>query len=263
MLTKNEADVVRRSLTEAAKWADYVYVYDGHSTDGTWEIINSIKNPRIIPWRQHRKPFRDGLRAEPFEAFRRQAAPGDWWLRFDADEFYPVSPREVLARVPSGHDFVWGVYVEYFLTDKDVAELDFSRGFDEIRPRLRHYKVVYSEPRAFRYRPRLVWDPARPWPTHPGVVARERIVFQHYPCRSPQQIQTRLDVRKTARAQGFKGWDHASQLAWQEKVVPQSECRVDDDLRPFQIDERALPRHIEPFRHRLVKTLMHRTGIWP
>ena len=53
MLTKNEADVVRSySLTEAAKWADHIYVYDGASTDGTWEIINSMNDPRIVARKQ-------------------------------------------------------------------------------------------------------------------------------------------------------------------------------------------------------------------
>ena len=35
VLTKNEADVVGYCLREAAKWADYIYVYDGASTDST------------------------------------------------------------------------------------------------------------------------------------------------------------------------------------------------------------------------------------
>ena len=37
-LTRNEADVIEPCLLEAAQWADRIYVYDGASTDGTWEI---------------------------------------------------------------------------------------------------------------------------------------------------------------------------------------------------------------------------------
>ena len=132
MITRNEADVVRHSLTEAAKWADYVYVYDGASTDGTWEIVQSLNNPHIIPWKSEAKKFRDGLRAEPFEAFRRipnRAIGGYGSTR----RFYPKSPRD-FQRVPREHGYVWGIYVEYFLTDKDVAELDFSLSFEQIRP---------------------------------------------------------------------------------------------------------------------------------
>lgn len=263
MVVKNEADVVRSSLTEAAKWADYIYVYDNGSTDGTWEIIQSLNHPRIIAWKQTMETFREGLRAAPFAAFRHQAKPGDWWMRFDADEFYPQTPRAVFERVPHGHDFVWGTYVEYFLTHKDVTELDFSLPFEEIRPRLRYYKVFYSEPRAFRYREKLTWDPERPWPSHPGIVARERVTFQHYPCRSPQQIQVRLDTRREQRARGFHGWDHARQESWKEKIVHHKECRFDDHSGKFHIDESLLPQHLDPLPRRVAKFVLHRSGVWP
>lgn len=262
MITRNEADVVRASLTEAAKWADYVYVYDGASTDGTWDIVRSLNNPRIIPWKSEAKKFRDGLRAEPFDVFRKNSRPGDWWIRFDADEFYPKSPRAVFERVPEGHDYVWGIYVEYFLTDKDVAEIDFSLPFEQIRPQLKYYKVFYSEPRAFRYRPRLAWDPARPWPSHPGIVARERIIFQHYPCRSPHQIQTRLDLRRSHHQGGNVCFEHVQEASWKQKIVNHTECEVDDGSGRFKIDETRLPRHRDPLPRRVVKEVLHRTGIW-
>ena len=263
MVVKNEADVVRHSLTEAAKWADYVYVYDGESVDGTWDVVKSLNNPRIIPWKQSGQPFRDGLRAEPFAAFRSKSAPGDWWFRFDADEFYPQNPRKVLERVPRGHDLVWGIYVEYFLTHKDIAELDFSLPFEEIRPQLRYYKVFYSEPRAFRYREKLVWDFARPWPSHPGIVANERIVFQHYPYRSPQQIQTRLDLRRAHRAAGYWGFGHAQEENWKQKIISHEECEFDDHSGQFRINEAALPRHLDPVPRRLAKYVLHGAGVWP
>lgn len=263
MMVKNEADVVRHSLSEAAKWADYIYVYDNGSTDGTWEIVKSLNHPRIIPWKQTVETFREGLRAAPFEAFRHNASPGDWWLRFDADEFYPESPRKVFEQVPRRHDFIWGTYVEYFLTHKDVAELDFTKPFEEIRPRLQYYRVFYSEPRAFRYRSKLIWDPARPWPSHPGIVARQRILFQHYPYRSPAQIQTRLDVRRDQRARGFEGWDHAKEASWKEKIVNHEECQCDDHSGNFNVNESALPRHLDPFPRFLAKLVLHRSGVWP
>jgi glycosyltransferase involved in cell wall biosynthesis len=262
-MVKNEADVVRHSLTEAAKWADYIYVYDNGSTDETWEIVESMNHPRVIPWKQTTETFREGLRADPFNAFRHTACPGDWWFRFDADEFYPQNPRAVLERTPRGHDFVWGTYLEYFLTDKDVAELDFTQPFEEIRPQLRYYKVFYSEPRAFRYRTKLAWSSERPWPSHPGIVARERVPFQHYPYRSPKQIQMRLDVRREQRARGVKLWDHAKEANWREKIVNHKECRFDDQSGYFQIDESVLPRHLDPLPRRMAKMVLHGSGVWP
>jgi hypothetical protein len=58
-LCKNEADVIGLCLTEAAKWADLIYVYDGASTDGTWELVKQLSNPRIIPWKQDGKVFKE------------------------------------------------------------------------------------------------------------------------------------------------------------------------------------------------------------
>jgi|ERR1017187_7767309 glycosyltransferase involved in cell wall biosynthesis len=262
-LTKNEADVIGLCLTEAAKWADHIYVYDGQSTDGTWEIVKSLNHPRIIPWKQDGKVFKEGLRAEVFDEFRHLSSEGDWWLQLNVDEFYPEDPRTFFQRVPPAHGVVWGTNVEYYLTEKDIEELDFSQSFERIRPALRYYKVFWSEPRAFRYRPRLVWNPEWAWPRHPGLVAKERIIFKHYPYRSPQQIQMRLDVRRDNRSRGFAGWDHAKELNWKSKIVSHQECRYDDRCSPLRIIESELPCHLELLWMRSVKRVMHGTGMWP
>jgi len=263
MLVKNEADVVGYCLTEAAKWADFIYVYDNESTDGTWEIVQGLKSKQIIPWKQHNKVYQDGIRADAFNEFRGNSSEGDWWLKLDADDFYRPEFRQQLAGIPAGHDVVWTVTLDYQLTDKDLRELDFEAPADKILPSLRYYKSAYSEPHAFRYRKRLSWTPATAWPRHMGVAARTRPPLKHYPHRSPKQIQARLDLRREMRAKGFKGWQHASQTTWQEKVVPHTECAFDDGSGRYQIDERTLPRHIEPFPRRLVKQILHGTGVWP
>lgn len=51
MLVKNEADIVGYVLKEAEKWADKIFIIDNGSTDGTWEIIKSMKNEIITPWK--------------------------------------------------------------------------------------------------------------------------------------------------------------------------------------------------------------------
>jgi glycosyltransferase involved in cell wall biosynthesis len=262
-LTKNEADVVGLCLREASRWADHIYVYDGASTDGTWEIVKQLESDCIIPWKQDGKVFREGLRAEVFEAFRRNSSPGDWWLQLNVDEFYPESPRTFFSSLASSYSFVWGINVEFVLTQGDIDVLDFSQPFEAIMPQLRHYYVTWSEPRAFRYRDALQWSLSAAWPIHAGLVAPQRIVFKHYPYRSPLQIQSRLDVRREARARGFEGWAHASQQSWKEKIVDASRCSVDDKSGRYEIDETKLPRHLEPALMRAAKRVLHGTGIWP
>jgi hypothetical protein len=262
-LTKNEADVVGYCLREAARWADHIYVYDGASTDGTWEIVKSLESECIVPWKQDGKVFSEGLRAEVFEAFRSTAQPGDWWLQLNVDEFYPSSPRDFLAQVGRFCNSVWGINVEYMLTHKDVTSLDFSLPFADLLPQLRYYRVIWSEPRAFRYRRGLTWAATAAWPLHVGLVAPQRIVFKHYPYRSPQQVQLRLDVRREARARGFQGWDHASQSSWKEKIVDATACSVDDGSGHYEIDVEKLPRHLESPLRRAAKRVLHGVGIWP
>jgi hypothetical protein len=91
----------------------------------------------------------------------------------------------------------------------------------------------------------------------------QRIMFKHYPVRSPQQIQTRLNTRIDNRQRGFRGWAHAAQGSWKEKIVDDSTCQFDDGSGRYTFDEGALPRHVEPGARRFVKSLMHRSGIWP
>jgi glycosyltransferase involved in cell wall biosynthesis len=262
---KNEADVIGYCLEEASKWSDYIYVYDGESTDETWDVVLDLAkhNPRIIPWKQDGKPFEESLRAEVFHAFRQNTKHGDWWCQLNVDEFYADDPPAFLAQIDPAYHVVWGTNIEYYITDHELETLDFNRPFREILPRMRHYKVFHSEIRFFRYRDGLVWDIDKGWPQHLGLVAPERIRFRHYPYRSPQQIQMRLDTRRAARARGFKGWDHANEENWRSMLARVEDCQVDKGDGRFVIDEERLPRHMERPIHRAVKRIMHGAGIWP
>lgn len=262
VVCKNEADVVGVCLAAASEWADYIYVYDGASTDTTWEIVQRMGNGKIIPWKQDGKVFKEGLRAEVFNEFRHLARPGDWWLQLNADEFYSESPRDFLKQVPAQENFVWGIMAEYVLTEKDLSTVNFDLPFSQIMPMLRHYYVAWSEPRAFRYRDRLVWSDDCAWPQHVGLVARKRIIYKHYPCRSPKQIQTRLEVRKANRERGFEGWKKADE-DWRASVKKSGEFLYDDGVKPLVINETVLPKHLEKPHIRLLKRVLHGAQIWP
>lgn len=260
---KNEGDVVEHCLREAARWADYIYVYDGVSTDGTWETVQAMNHPRIIPWRQDAKPFSEGLRAEVFAAFRHQSREGDWWVHLNADEFYIDDPRQYLPTVPARYHVVWGTAIEYYITERDLECVDFARPTTAVLPDLRYYRAFFREARFFRYRRRLAWDTTDAWPRHVGLVYPQQIRFKHYPYRSPQQIQMRLDVRRDNRARGFTGWDYAKEASWKEKIVPAATLHHDRGDGAYQIDEDRLPPAVEPLGRRMVKRLMHGLRIWP
>jgi len=264
-LTKNEADVVEECLTDAARWSDRIYVYDGASTDGTWEKVQAMaaQNGRIVAWKSDGCVFREGLRAEVFNAFRDECADGDWWCQLNADEFYVQDVRQFLAGVPKSEHVVWGLNIQYYLTPKDVEGEPFAGEFHRDRDRIRYYKAACAERRFFRHRAGLQWRESDAWPHHLGVTHLELLHFRHYPYRSPQQIQTRLDVRRDNRARGFEGWDHAKELTWQTKIVPRADLHLDAGDGKFIIEEENLRQHLEPVSQRVVKRIMHGVGIWP
>ncbi len=261
-VVKNEADIIGYCLSEASKWSDYIYVYDGESTDGTWEKVLSMQSEKIIPWKQDGKVFQESLRGEVFSAFKHMAQPGDWWCHLDSDEFYVQSPKKFLSQVRKHIHVVWGVSVEYYISFEDASSLDFSLPMEKLLPQLRYYKAENSEPRFFRHRERLTWDTGS-WPKHMGITNPERILYQHYKYRTPEQIQRRLDTRRSNRDRGFPGWAHAVDDDWRKKLVDPQDLHFDEQTGYYTISTEKLPNHLETTPKYLMKRFMHGTGLWP
>lgn len=267
-LVKNEADIIEETLLAASKWSDSVFVFDNGSTDGTWEKVNALaaREPRIVPYKSSAVPYRDSLRGEIFKAFRQVASAGDWWCKLDADEIYIDDPREFLIAVPARHHVVWGVYFQHYFTDADAARYEADPlafpPHTSAELALRYYRCDYSEVRFFRYRPGLVWEQGSA-PRHLGVVHPQRIRFRHFQYRSPQQIAIRLTTRQQAIADGCEHFaDYSSESDWRAKIVSASTCHHAGDSGGYEIDESAVPRHLESAPQRLAKYFMHGTGLW-
>jgi len=264
MLCKNEGDVIGHCLESTSSFADSIYVYDGLSEDNTWDVVNSLAktNRRIVPWKQDGKAFSEGLRAEVFSEFRHRSVSGDWWMQVNADEFYPDCPRKFFSRVPASNSFVWGTMAEYVLTEKEIETVDFSQPFENQIENFRHYYVQWSEPRAFRYRNRLKWRFDAAWPVNAGVVARERLLYKHYPIRSVSQARKRVQTRMENRDLGFEGWEPNIEQ-WRSEIKDSEEFIFDDGVTPIFWDEASLPRHLETPIRRVCKYLLHGIGILP
>jgi glycosyltransferase involved in cell wall biosynthesis len=263
MLVKNEADVVGHCLTEAVRWSDFVYVYDNGSDDGTWDIVQSMRSEQIIPFQQNHEPYCEGMRAEVFNRYKDRCGERDWWCKLDAHEFYADDPRAFLAAVSQHRHTVWGLFIQYYLTNEDLDEIDFTRPCEEVLPQLRYYNANYSELRFFRHRDRLVWKTSDAWPGHLGLANERLIRFKHYPYRSPDQIQIRLDVRRAARERGAIGFDTATETHWRSKVASRDGLSYDANDGRYLVDPAAARAHIGPSHKRFAQTLLHRAGIWP
>ena len=266
-LVKNESDILRYFLRESARWCDRIYIYDNGSTDGTWELACEIarESPRVIPFKQEGKPFRDHLRGEVFRRYRGDAVEGDWWCRLDADEVYIDDPPAFLARVPRSCHVVWSAHLQYMITEKDLPRF---RPEDEVKaPEAtvetlpRHYIANASEARFFRHRNRLRWDETS-WPTHMGLVSPERIRVKHLQYRSPAQIARRLSTRHTAAQRGYLHFEHETQQSWREKIADSSGLHFDAGDGRYVVDPAQLPNHLEPRWVRAMKRVMHGCGFW-
>ncbi len=156
-----------------------------------------------------------------------------------------------------------GAGVDYYLTEQDLATIDFLQPICRVLSQIRHYRIENSEVRAFRYRPRLTWDPADPWPRHMGLVAPARIFSRHYKYRTPTQIATRLGTRHAAVQSGFEGWWKHLPHQWQKCIASPTSCHVDDGISALKIDASRLPDHLDRGLKRVMKRALHATGIWP
>lgn len=267
-LVKNEADIVRHSLRESARWCDRIYVYDNGSSDDTWARAEESARelPQVVLFKREDKPFDDALRAEVFRAYRDDAQAGDWWCRLDADEFYIDEPRAFLARVPPSQHVVWAASLLYYLTRDELAR--FTPEDERLPPEItsanlpRYYSARASEARFFRHRPRLEWDGGS-WPAHLGLVSPQRIRLKHFQYRSPAQIQRRLDTRRLAKERGWHHFEHSTQMDWREKIAHAAELHLDRGDGTYVIDEGRMPRHLEAPLQRAMKRVMHGLHVWP
>lgn len=232
MFVRDEGDIIAESLEYNSRWCDRILVFDTGSTDPTWEIVQECARrlKQVVPVRREAVWFHDGLRAIVFEEFRSQSDEGDWWVRLDTDEFYHVSPREFVASLKPYESSVYHAYYNFKLTVEEAARYeapgflaqDRARGIADRRP---HYvpQFEYSEPRLFRYRRAMKWNPPNYAPFNAGFVAERRIPIRHYPHRDPMQMERRFRLRhKMLQEIGKMDPTCAShwQSQWRSELVP-------------------------------------------
>lgn len=231
MIVKNESDVIRSVLTSAKVWAYKIYIMDNGSSDGTWEIIQSMADETIIPFKQDFRPFRDDMRAEIFERYRSEATNEDWWaFSLDADEFYEDDPRKFLASIPLKYQVVAKKSLDYVITKEDVNEYVFTGDFEIDREHIKYLKrSCWCEYRFFRYRDSIRWKQGKNLhqPSPVGVCAPNSILVKHYQFRSPSQIQKRLDTRNAIQKGNTGIFQHITQTDWMETLESRDNCIFD------------------------------------
>lgn len=200
MLVKNEVDIVGHVLKEAEKWADKIFILDNGSTDGTWELVNSMANDIITPWKQYFGEYHNGLRADVYNEFKHLSQPGDWWCyKLDADEFYIDNPKEFLKKYGKNCQWIAKQSLDFFITKEDKEEYTYTGDFEKDKAYVNYFcPICWSEGRFFKYRKNLKWENTwnSHYPPHIGIMSKKLILVEHYRQRSPQQAEKRNTLRK-------------------------------------------------------------------
>lgn len=265
LLTKNENDIIEYCIRNACEWADKILVYDGASDDGTWEIVQNLadKCEKIIAWKSEKQVFREGLRADVFNAFKHEAKDGDWWCQLNADELFDSDIRGFLQKRSGRYDVIWGLMAQFY-PPKELINAPLPTKRFEI-DRYKDFEwVPTGEPRFFRHRRRLSWSPENAWPRHLGICYEKRFLMKHFPYRTKEQIKKRIEVRLQHRESGFEGWNHLDAYDGNNFLSESKDLISYDQYKglpnpPFKM----LCAPLESPHRRILKSIMHRLRIFP
>ena len=262
-VVKNEADIIEYTLRKATDWADKVLVYDNGSTDGTWDKVLSIDDARIIPFKQDKRPYSDGLRAQVFNAFKSELSGNDWWVIQDGDEVYFDNPREFLNKNKGSYHHVNGKKVDVCFNLNEIKELKFSGDFSRDIKLFDHFTPeAWSEPRMIKHRVGMRWLEKKIWPTHMGLVCRSPIKIIHYPLRSYEQIKRRWETRHNMSESGGQLFKHWEKDTWSSYYEQKSlSIQKFNDLETVFSEVKMANDFNQPFIKRLIKSILHNSGL--
>ena len=239
MLVKDEEDIIASTLRAAAQWSDKLFVMDNGSSDGTWDIVNSLaaEFPNIIPFAQDAQPFRIGLRAIMFDQFKSEMTENDWWcIRLDADEFFHDDPLNFLKNIPLKYKQVYKASIDFALTTEDITDHNFTGTFENDRDNIRYYQpYTWSEVRFMRHSRKLNWEIDEFKPKPCGLIYPVQIKVLHYQFRSPQQMLKRYVVRQKAKADGCGSFKHERGESWKDYLKQRAELSYYNKDNTFQI----------------------------
>jgi glycosyltransferase involved in cell wall biosynthesis len=247
---------VRDEAADIASWIAWYYaigihtifLYDDHSIDGTWDIVQSAAESFDL------RCFRTDLNIGHYynrqkdsyrDAIERSMGEFAWLGFFDSDEYLFVGPDRTVGEFLLNYNHAkavaisWAVYgsaehvikpvlpiVEAFTKHSDLAFGDNDNIKSFVRPEA--VGPEYLNPHRFDIDPEAYVDttgsPAM-W-SHPGGFKadwREAKVM-HFICRSMQHFSERLQRRFDLRDVGTKYWNHYDQ-------------NVHEDLRPLAFIE--------------------------
>lgn len=194
MTIKNEVDIVEETLLNAMKFCHKIYIYDNHSTDGTWEVLNEMAarfNDLVIVG-QTDESEKGLLRKRVYNRYHSEYDAEDWWCFLGADEQLAESPIKALKRASAASKNTMNVWrAQFYFTDVDYENLENEDTKTPIAQRRRYYALNWKAPRFFCN------DPIKKWPENTtgdipswsSNVSAESLISKCYCQRTPEQMQ--------------------------------------------------------------------------
>ena len=194
MLIKDHVDIVEEALLYAMKFCHRIYIYDNHSTDGSWELVNEMASrfKELVIFGQTDEPSNRGLLNRIYNRYHNEYTNEDWWYVLHPDELLSESPQEYLKSALLANKNAMNVWLaRFYLTNQEVTEFESENVNASIVKRRKYYSVNKSEPRFFTN------DPVRKWeesslsriPAWATSVSKDFVVSRSYPMRTPQQVE--------------------------------------------------------------------------
>ncbi len=205
LTVKNEADIVEESLLFAMKFCHRIYVYDNASTDGTWEIVQSMADrfKEIVIFGQTDQAYKTQLTNRVYNHYCDQYSDQDWWYILDAAELLCESPVPLLEEAAEQGKTNMSVWqAKFYFTDRDYQHFDDEDVTKPVSLRRKYYAINWKAERFFINKPGAVWSEEISGRLPPWANKRfnKAPVCRHYAERTPQQINTRMALKSMGKS---------------------------------------------------------------
>jgi len=154
-IVRNEDRFVWFALTAVARYVDRMLVFDTGSTDETKEIINSIKNPKLIFAEKGKREAEElvGLRQQQIDR-----TDTEWFLILDGDEiWWEAAIKKVVHMANRLPQNIWGIITPtincvgdiYHYQEERAGRYEFGRkkGHYAVRAMRRNIRGLHVEGR--------------------------------------------------------------------------------------------------------------------
>jgi hypothetical protein len=219
LMTYNESDIIEEMMETNRHYVDTIFVLDG-SDDGTDRMLKQYKEVELLFKDKDvaAGPVRDYHRQVLLQAAHQRYGSGHWFTLMHGDEIFYDNPRAIAEQAEKqGAKRVNWAAMQFFIHHADEP-LDITLSVQE---RLSYYSPFWLEIRQFKSSKHTHYKEGLHGQVIPQGVGWQPFskvpILKHYPYRTPQQMQQRLETIKQRR---FSGTPHLKTI-YRETYSPE------------------------------------------